>query len=284
MLHVPVGANTFGTFLPSTIARPNTAQGTSVTPATGGFGGWFQLGVDTTTDTYGILICINSNSANGTARRTVVNIGIDPAGGTAYTVLIPNLIAGGAPSYITEGMGQWYYFPVFIPRGAAVAAQAYGTVATAFRVMAWFTQNPSNPAQIRKGSFVESVGASTFEGTNVVPGTTAVGNWTLMGTTVNRLWWWQVGLQGTANDSAYAANTTIHLDVGVGNGTVGGTDIILRDFPVRQGSAAETFSSMPITVGCEWSVPPGSNIYVRGQHSGTNETGNYNCTVYGLGG
>lgn len=284
MLHVPVGANTFGTFLPGVTTRPAAAEGASVTPGTGGFGGWAQLGVDTTTDTYGILICINSNSANNASRRTVVNIGIDPAGGTSYTSFIPDLIAGGAPTYVTEGMGQWYYFPLFIPRGSAVAAQAYGTVTTAIRVMSWLMQNPSNPASIRKGSLVESIGASTFEGTNVTPGTTGAGNWTPMGTTVNRLWWWQVGLQGTASDQSYAANTTIHLDVGVGDGTVGGTDIILRDFPIRQGTAAESFSSMPITVGCEWSVPAGSSIYVRAQNSGNNETGGYNCIVYGLGG
>ena len=285
MLHVPVGANTFGAFLPSTTGRPAAAQGTSVIPVVANFGAYAQLGADLTTDAYGILLCINSNSANNAARRTVVNIGIDNTGGTSYIVAIPNLIAGGAPTYVTEGMGQWYYFPLFIPRGSAVAAQARGSVTTAIRVQAWFMQNPSNAAAIRKGSFVESIGASTFEGTNVVPSVTAAeGAWTLMGTTTNRLWWWQVGLQGTASDTSYGANTTIHLGVGVGDGTALGTDVIIQDFPIRQGSAAESFSSMPITVGCEWSVPAGSNIYVRAQNSGANETGGYNATVYGLGG
>lgn len=288
MLHVPVGASTFGNFTPSTVARPSATQGTIVTPSTVSLAnaGWAQLYTATSTDTYGLLIAINSNSINNATRRTVVDIGIDPAGATTYTVIIPNLIAGGAPSYLTEGMAQWYYFPIYIPRGSTIAARAYGTVATQFRVMAWAMQNPSNAASIRRGSFVEAIGVGSpvYDGTILTPGTTAKSNWQLLGTTTQRLWWWQLGLEGTAADTSYAANSTIHLDLGVGDGSAAGTDMILQDFPIRVGSAAETYSSMSITVGCEWSVPAGSSIYVRGQNAQANETGGYNIIAYGLGG
>jgi len=288
MLHVPVGANAFGTFLPSSTARPAGAQGTSVTPSTTSLAAatYAQILTALSTDAYGLLIAINSNSANNSTRRTVVDISIDPAGGTTYNVVIPNLIAGGAPSYVTEGMAQWYYFPIFIPRGSTVAARAYGTVTTAIRVMAWAMQQPINPASIRKGSFVEAIGLGSpvYDGTAITPGTATKSSWVPLGTTTKRLWWWQLGLEGTAADSSYAANSTIHLDLGVGDGTDPGTDMILRDFPIRVGSAAETYSSMPITVGCEWSVPAGSSLYVRAINAATNETGGYTVIAYGMGG
>lgn len=286
MLYVPGGANVFGLVTSSTAnTRPASAQGTSVTPGTAGFGTYAPIAMDTSADSYGLLIGINSNSANNATRRTVVNIGMDLAGGSTFTTLIPNLVAGGVPSFVTEGVANYYYFPIFIPAGATIGAAAYGTVTTAIRVFAQKYVRPQNPSSIRIASYAESIGESTFEGTNFTPSVTAAnGTWTSLGTTVRELWWWQVGVQGTASDSAYAANTTILVDVGVGDGTVAGTEILLKDIPVRQGSAAESFNNVPIMGGCEWRVPAGSSIYIRGQNSGANETGNYNAVVVAAGG
>jgi hypothetical protein len=286
MLYVPGGANVFGYVSSSTAGtRPAAAQGTSITPGTAGFGTALQVGLDLTDDSYGILIGINSNSANNASRRTVVNIGVDLAGGTTFTTVIPNLVAGGAPSFITEGIAQYYYFPIFIPAGASVGASAFGSVGTAIRVFAQFYHKPLNPSARRTATYAESIGESTFEGTNFVPSVTAAnGTWTSIGTTIRDLWWWQVGVQGTASDSSYAANTTILVDVGVGDGTVAGTEVILKDIPIRQGSAAESFNNIPLLGGCEYQVPAGSNIYIRGQNSGANETGNYNAVVVAAGG
>ncbi len=287
MLYVPGGANAFGYVSSSTAGtRPaTTTQGTSITPGTAGFGAYTQIGTDLSYDAYGLLIGINNNSANNASRRTVVNIGVDLSGGTTFTTLIPNLVAGGAPTYTTEGTGQYYFFPLFIPAGTAIGAQAYGSVATAFRVFTQRYIKPLNPSARRTAAYVESIGESTFEGTNFTPSVTAAnGNWTLMGTTERDLWWWQVGVQGTSGDSSYAGNTTILVDVGVGDGSAAGTEIILKDVPIRQGNAAESFNNVPLLGGCEYQVPAGSSIYIRGQNSGANETGNYNAVVVAAGG
>jgi hypothetical protein len=286
MLYVPGGGNVFGFVSASTAGtRPVAAQGTSVTPGTVGFGAYAQVGLDLTDDSYGILIGVNSNSANNASRRTVVNIGVDLAGGTTFTTVIPNLVAGGAPTFITEGNAQYYFFPIFIPSGSAVGAQAFGSVNTAIRVFAQFYHKPLNPSAQRIATYAESIGESTFEGTNFVPSVTAAnGTWTLLGSTIRDLWWWQVGVQGTASDTSYAATTTILVDVGVGDGTVAGTRVILKDVPIRQGATAESFNNIPLLGACEFPVPAGSNIYIRGQNSGANETGNYNAVVVAAGG
>lgn len=279
MLHVPVGANSFGLTLPSWgTTRPAAANGTSVTPAVGSKGSWAQLGSDLVDDTYGLLININSNSASAASRNTVVDIGVDEAGGTSYTVRIPDLLAGGAPTYSTGGSGQWYYFPLFIPAGSSVAARSQGSVTTAHRVGCVHLQRPMNQSSVRVGSYVEALGITAPAGTSVTPGTTSEGTWTSIGTTTNRCWWWQAAIQVPTADTSWNA-AAIHVDVAVGNGT--DFDVIIQDMAVVT-STAEAIVNPPLTAGVEWDVPAGSTIYMRAQHSGTLDT--YTGAVYGLGG
>ena len=281
MLHVPVGANSFGDTPASWgTTRPANANGTEVTPAVGSYGSWAQIFATTSQDSYGILININSNNSSATSRGTVVDIGWDEAGGTSYTARVTGLLCGNAAAYNLGGSGCWYYFPLFIPSGSQIAARGNSTVATAFRVGAVLMQKPANPAMVRKGSFTETLGISGNIGTVIVPGTTSEGAWTLVGTTSLRCWWWQVGVQVAVGDTVWNAGV-MHVDLGVGDGTVGGTDVIIRDTPITM-SAAEALTNIPITAGVEWDVPAGSNIYVRAQFSGSLDT--YTCAAYGLGG
>jgi hypothetical protein len=137
---------------------------------------------------------------------------------------------------------------------------------------------PSNPSQIRKGSFVEAVGASNPNGTALTSGTTSEGSWTLLGTTVNRLWWWQLGIQVTSSDTSHTAGVH-HVDLAVGDGS--NYDIMILDLSVNvQGQ--ETITNQPLTAGVEWDVPAGSNIYIRAQKSAAVDA-LYAC-AYGLGG
>lgn len=279
MLHVPVGANSFCLTTPSWgTTRPAAANGTSVTPSTSGYGTAVQLGADLTFDAYGILININSNSASNASRNTIVKIVVDEAGGTSWSDRITGLLAGGASTYVVSGSGQWYFFPIFIPAGAAVAAAAYGTVTTAIRVGAVFLQKPSNPSMVRKGSLVETIGVSGTAGTSFTPGTTSEGAWTLLGTTTNRLWWWQLGLQVSNADTAWNA-AAIHCDLAVGDGST--FDIIIQDLVINT-STAEALVNAPLTAGVEWDVPAGSSIYMRAQSSGTLDS--YTAAAYGCGG
>lgn len=278
MLLVPTGAQAFGAVQRSTTARPAAAFGTSLTSATGSKGSWASI-FTASSDSYGILININGNNASSLTRETVLDIGIDTAGGTSYTVRIPDLICGGAVAYTVAPGGLWYYFPLFIPAGAQVAARSQSTAAAAFRVYVQLFQRPPNPAMIRTGSFVEALGLGTLpSGTAIVPGTTAEGSWTLMGTTTKRLWWWQIGAQIAAGDTS-TVNAIIHFDIAAGDGT--NFQSIAEDV-IFQTTTAESTGMQSLTVGMEYDIPSGTNIYARAQNSTGNET--YNCTVYGMGG
>lgn len=279
MLHVPTGANTYCLTTPSWgTTRPNTANGTSVTPAVGSYGTAVQLGSDLTQDAYGILININTNFASAASRNTTVTIGIDESGGTSPTDKITGLLCGGSAAYTRNGGGNWYYFPLFIPGGSSIYAKAQGTVTTAIRVGCVTFSMPSNPSAIRKGSFVETIGITAPNGTAVTPGTTSEGAWTSIGTTTLRTWWAQFGFQVNAADTGWNL-AAIHVDVAVG--TAGTKDIIIVDANFCTDSG-EYVGNPPLTAGVEWDIPAGSTIYMRAQSSGTLDA--YTGAVYLLGG
>ena len=279
MLHVPTGANTFCLTTPSWgTTRPNSANGTSVTPGTGGYGSNVQLGSDLTQDAYGILINMNSNFVSAGSRNTVVTIGVDESGGTSPTDRITGLMCGGSAVYTRNGGGNWYYFPLFIPAGSAIFAKAYGSVATAIRVGCVTFGQPANAAMIRKGSYVETLGIGTYSGVAITPGTTSDGAWALVGTTTLRTWWVQFGFQVNTADVGWNL-AAIHVDVAVGD--AGTKDIIIQDANFCTDSG-EYVGNPPLTAGVEWDIPPGSNIYMRAQSSGTLDA--YNGAVYLLGG
>lgn len=277
MLYVPAGANTFGLALPSIgTTRPNNSIGTSVSPDTVGFGSWAQLGSDLTDDAHGLLVNIGLNVFDGTARETLVDIGVDPAGGTAYETLIPNLLAGGHGNY-NESPGR-YYFPVFVPAGASIAARAYGTVTNSIRVYVTAMQRAAAPEMLRRASFVESIGISGTGGTAVTAGGVSEGSWTLLGTTAKRCWWWQMGLQIAAGDVSWGA-ASIHGDLAVGDGT--NFDVIIQDQLFMTGTG-ESLVSPLLTPGCEYDVPAGASIYARLQTSTTADS--FTIAAYGGGG
>jgi hypothetical protein len=277
MLHVPVGSNAFGLVQPSTTARPrNTTQGTSVTPNTGSKGSWAQMIDATTGDSYGILICVTNNFLSAASRNSVVDIGIDETGGTAYQVKIPDLICGNAGAYNTGGI--WYYFPVYIPAGSRVAVRSRSSVTTAFTVYCQLFQRAYNPSQVRKASFVEAYGIGTTAGVTITPGTTNDGAWTLIGTTVNRVWWWQFGVQLGTGDTSHTT-AALHVDIAVGDATT--KDIVILDAQVVT-NLNEYALNPPLSAGVEFPVPAGVNVYARVQSSTTTDT--TNIAVYAAGG
>lgn len=280
MLHVPVGAGSFCLMTPSYgTTRPAPGLGTTVTPGTASEGSWATVQSALAQDAYGIMVCINSAFTSATPRNYVVDIGADPAGGTSYSAIITDLLAGGATA-LDVGGGVWYYFPLFIPAGSTIGARAQGTNASTMKVFTSCFQLPMNPSQVRKGSFTETVGITpgAILGTSVTPGTSSEGSWTSIGTTVNRLWWWQLGVQVSASDSAW--NTALLFgDVATGDATH--KDIIIQDNPFVT-STAEACANPPLSAGVEWDVPAGANIYVRLQNAGSNDT--YTVAVYGCGG
>lgn len=258
--------------------RPAAAWGTTVTPGTGGsFGSWATALSALASEAFGILIHINNGSTSATTRNHLVDIGVDTAGGTSFTTVIPYLLGGhAAPANVG---GIFYYFPLYIPAGASIGVRAIGTVATTFNVAITVVGKPRRPDSVLCGTKVESFGQTTASatGTTVTAGTTSDGSWTQLGSTTTRsLWWWQTGL--TCVDTTMTANTHT-LDLASGNAT--NKDIILEN-ALSIWTAAEQITTLAGLVPAFDRTAVGENVYGRVQCSGTADSA-LSMMAWGLG-
>lgn len=260
--------------------RPAAGWGTVVTPGTAGaFGAWAQVlsGASVSTEIFGILIFINNGSTSAATRNHLVDIGIDTAGGTAYTTVIPYLLGGHAAPATVGGI--YYYFPLYIPAGSSIAARAIGTVATTFNIAVTVYGKPRRPDAVLCGTKVFSFGqtTTTATGTTVTAGTTADGAWTQLGTATTRpLWWWQAGL--TCVDTTMTANAHT-IDISTGDAAT--KDIVLENGLVVF-TAAEQISNFSAAIPAYDRTPTGVLVYGRVQCSGTADTA-LSMMAYGLG-
>jgi hypothetical protein len=256
--------------------QPGNNMGTSFTCAQNSMGTAVSLiaGSSVTTDVYGIWININSVNVQSSARQTSVDILYDPAGGTSWSVLVPNLLIG-SPGTMTAGLGTYHYFPLYIKAGTSIGVQGSQANASPGTGYAWVRLygRPQTQEYIRTGAFVERIGDSgtASGGTIITPGTASEGSWTLLGTTVKRLWYWQLGVG--FNDTAMTGQDVV--DLAVGDGT--NMNIIIEDLPVY--TTTNEVSGFPLH-GVYADVPAGSNLYARVQASAADTI---SVAAYGVG-
>lgn len=287
-LYAPFGNDFQWEYSNVSATRPNAAGwGTSHTPSATAdtFSTYATLvsSANVTQDVYGIMICFNNGSTSNAIKNTLANIGVDTAGGTAFSTRIPDLMVSSASALAGSGMGVWYYFPLYIPAGSSIGIQAGSTSTTAFFTAIWLYGLPRRPEAIRTGSYVTAFGATrgtSWRGTNITLGTTAEGAFTQMGaTTTLSHWWWQVGwAQADASQTLQA----VTIDVAGGSSTT--VNKLLLTNQVWVTNAAEQISNVPWFQTSYNNLAAGENVYARGQTSiATADTGP-NCIVYGLGG
>jgi hypothetical protein len=267
-------------------ANPATTIGTSVIPSSpGNEGAWFQVAsaANISQDIYGFYLIVHSGATAGNIKLHLLDVGVDPAGGTAYTEVIQNLVCGNSGAITVAGVKD-HFFPFYIKAGSSVAVRMTGSNATVgtVRVAARFYGQFSNPSTLPVGTFSESYGATqaTASGTSITPGNAADGTWTQVGTTTNPIWWWQLGYQ--INNTTITAEYT-YLELGVGDAT--------NKFSVYKvmhgGTTGETngiFGSANLMWhNAYYPVPGGTNVYVRARCNNAPDTG-YQVGVIGIGG
>lgn len=296
MLFVPNGANDFAVTASYSSSRPGTAgYGTplaaaNISTANAYSTTYTQVGGALRDDCYGMLINVNNNFAGGTFRQLALQFSVDYTGGTAFStgnIIISGLLGSQAITYQLGG-GLWYYFPLYIPSGSTVGVTGRGstTAAPVPHVAVKYMTAPSNPSMAKRGAFVETIGLTlgtgTVTGVSVTPSTAVSepNTWTLIGTTQQRLWHWQLACQ---HSDTTMTLLNYHVDLGVGTSTTAVDPIITDQF--IETSATEQFTYIPITQGVEKVVPAGSNIYARVHNAGGNENaGSFQIVAYGTGG
>lgn len=268
-------------------ANPSATPGTSVTPgASNAEGSWTQVAssANIAQDVYGIYIKVSGGATSTAIKAQLLDIGVDPAGGTSYTAVISNLQIGASP-LLTAAGNREYFFPFFIKSGSSVAVRIQGENGTAgtVRVAVKFWGRPSAPWRMPVGTFSATFGVdgtNPSRGTTVTPGNAADGSWTSFGTTSSELWWWQLSYN-IANGTITAEYT--YFDLAFGDGS--NKHIIQRFMHV--GTTGETCGH-GMQPHMSWHrgyrrVPSGATLYVRARCNNAPDTA-YNAIIVGIGG
>jgi hypothetical protein len=233
-------------------------------------------------EVHGFHLRLSNNAASTANHPTVYDIGVDPAGGTSYSPIINNILAGNAGAITNTGGGHVFYFPFRIRAGSTVAARASDANATplATRVGIRAFGQPSAGWLYPDGQYSETLGVSGTAGTSFTPGNVADGSFVLLGTTTREMWWWQLSYQ-IANTTITAEYTYIELFYGDASNKV---PILKRYHGGTTGETCGTIADASLLfVESYCRVPAGSNIYVRGRCNNAPDTG-YQAAAHGIGG
>jgi hypothetical protein len=179
-------------------------------------------------DVHFLVIGVGGTSVASGAGNALLDILIDPAGGTSWSSLIDDLCVGMAASLGSAvTFGYWFQFPIWIPAGATVGVRcrtAHTADITTGKVVMTASGSPSRPDAWWCGQKVETLGVdpATSRGTDVTPGNSgAFGSWTSIGApTTARIGSIQFSVNGT---DAAAANERFHSEIGYGSAKLPGS-------------------------------------------------------------
>lgn len=277
------GAPVYGNVIQTISTASTTNYGSPVTPgASNAEGSWTTIhsAGNITNDIYFFYLYVTAGATSGAVKNHLLDIGVDPAGGTSFTPIISNLVCGQSGPSIP---GQQFAFPLYIKSGSTLGARIKGSNSTAGTVRVGFdlfgTPEGASRHLIKTGTFTETIGTITNSlGVLVIPGnSTTEGSWVELGTTTRELWHWQLGIQcnnGTTTQLGYA------WDLAYGDGS---TKVpIITNYITWLPGTSEITNNRMYREGYKF-VPAGSTIYVRGNCSGTAVTG-WNAVCVGTGG
>lgn len=266
--------------------RPSTTHGTAITPGNNAFGTVVQVvaGASVTQAIYEVQVMFHDGFTSANARDMLCKIVTDPAGGTNWSTLVPNLLTSCAGTF-NGAFPITYRIPVVIPAGSSIGVAASvnnATVGTVYcTIQCYGSPARSLVSGVDYGTHVEAIGitSASSSGTAVTPGGAAEGTWTLLGTTTQSAFCFFAGVginNATMNSLIYHCDLAVSAD--------GGTtkDIVVEDLYVAT-SSAETMGYAMIPSARSLRIyPAGVRLYGRAQCNGAPDTG-FSMAGYAVG-
>lgn len=282
---MPVGLSAYNFRYDNWGANPSATYGTSVVPGSSNTeGAWTQVAsaANIAQDCYWLYLQVHTGAVSGQDKNMLLDIGIDPAGGTSYTAFLSNLNIGMSPALTAAGARE-FVFPIFIKAGSSVAVRVQTNHATAgtVRVAALFFGQPSRPEAVPVGTISQTFGTiSGSTGQAVTPGNAADGSWVDLGATTTPLWWWQVGhgINGITVTAEYT-----YIEVAWGDGTNKHTIFKVMHVGTTGETCGLAAQTQMLACAAYSPVPAGAHIYIRMRCNNAPDA-NYHATVVGIGG
>lgn len=277
---------------PSSSALGNTVTLTSTTTE-GTYGSYAVAfaGANVTYDVQAIEIWATNCNTSGAARRNMIDIGTDPAGGTAYASRWSNILVPSATqlSAATHGVGHRFHLPLFIPAGHSIALKmaTSGTTARNGTFHMVLYGNPYSPELMPTGQKLIPYGvtAGTVSGTALTVGCTdsadTNGAWTEIGTVAaGEEPWYLMPVLGYSGTAGFGTGHVGHLDMAIGDAT--NKVVVAQTIPWTQNASEATQMVVP-PIYCHPAV--GDKIYLRahvGVALASYDEANFYAAVYGV--
>jgi hypothetical protein len=246
-------------------ATPGTAVTTGGTSATKGTAVELISAASNNQDSYGIYIIAAAHALAATGSDGALDILI---GGATDTVLIPNLLMGYCSDQTGNGVKKWF-FPLHIPGGVRIAAQAAGLRTTSAVNVGVKLYGGTTPSW-RYGSKVTTYGMGTVPtGTSLTLGASgAQGAYTQVTATTSEDHICLIPSFQLSNQTTMAGRDW-HIGIGLG----AATEELYHEWDY-DGSANETVAGPWDTTPVYRSIPSGTRLTVRGSNSGVTQTAN----------
>ena len=198
--YVGTAPSTLGTNL---TAAANDADGTAVSALT-------AVGHDVEF----LAIMAHGFNTTGANSSTLLDVLVDPAGGSSWTPIVNDLLVGQSLSASqTVPIAVYYYFPIWLKSGNSIgfrARTAHTADVTTGRVVVHAFGGNANPGSWWCGQTVETIGVddTISQGTNHTAGvSSAFSTWTNFGTAISKpCGAIQFGVHGTNTDTTQAGN------------------------------------------------------------------------------
>lgn len=261
-----------GLLNPGTAVTTGAASSTKGTPA--------QIFASTAFDAYWVEVLAYGYSASATTSQGCLDILI---GAATEEVLIPNLLMGFCPVGLNQGPKRWS-FPLYIPAGSRIAAQAAGDrVSTIVRVIVSLYGGNGCPP-FRPGGKVTTYGITTVPaGTDVAAGYSAAeGAWVeIAASTSEDHFAFVPSFHPTDGDTTLTPAKSVFMDMGIGAATeeaLLGTDQSFVFIYDSAESCHGPINSMPAFQD----VPSGTRLVARLSMSGATDTGEPDCAIHAV--
>jgi hypothetical protein len=273
---LPVVAQNF----PTTIAADMGQLMTNLLGASNTKGSWVEIISDAlvTENCCWIDVNLALNFASATDTASLVDIGIDRAGGTTWEVLIPNLLAGWCGGLGTVAQVFQYSFPLFIPRGSSVAVRGQNATASARSINVAVTlrggsNRPDGPWCGQKVT-AYGVNTGTSKGSSITAGSSsAYGSFASVGSTLAEdSYCFDYGVQGLVSGTTMSA-LRYYFEVGVGSAQISPTR------QVQTTTSEITTGLLPVGPFYR-SLAAGTQMQMRGKCSGTAQA--MDCAIYAV--
>jgi hypothetical protein len=214
-------------------------------------------------DVHYLILGIGGVNSSTDDSDALLDVLVDPAGGTAWAEFISDLICGYSPTPNSAiQLECWYHFPIFVRAGSSIGVRArcaHTAAITTGRVAMFAHGDPSRPDRWWCGQAVETLGVNPASsgGTNVTPGgSNAFGAWTNIGdATGARYGAIQMGFNGPG---ATTNADNMHLEIGYGSTKLPGS----QTWHAAYQTTESCFRKMPqILTPCD--IPAGTQMQAR---------------------